>query len=265
MNNKIFIPLAITTVLFGGYSGLQKVQASQPIQIAQSVWKPFSYTEGGFRILMPGTPEEQRRTIDTPRGGIPMRIFSVLRNNEALYGVAYADLPSNAVPNSQEVNEFLTAEASGFADGLGGRLLSQGRISLGDFPGREFRVQLNDGRIGIGKSYVVNQRFYQVFVLTGQERNLTKTIEGFFKSFQLMGNANAPRNSPPQDLNAQLKQAICRQNWSQAIKVIDRMLAIESDAESRSQLMAYRQRLQGLASSESQVPSELLADCAAGE
>ncbi|MBE9130235.1 MULTISPECIES: hypothetical protein [unclassified Coleofasciculus] len=265
MNNKIFIPLAITTVLFGGYFGLENVQASQPIQIAQSVWKPFSYTEGGFRILLPGTPDEQRRTIDTPRGGIPMRIFSVLRGNEALYGVAYADLPANGVPNSRNVNEFLRGEAASFAEGFGGRLLSQRTISLGGFPGREFRVQLSDGRIGIGKSYIVNERFYQVFVLTGQERNLTKTIEGFFKSFQLVGNGNSPRNAPPEDLNAQLKQAFCSQNWSQAIKVIDRMLVVESDAESRSQLMAYRQRLQGLASSESDVPSELLADCRVGE
>lgn len=56
------------------------------------------------------------------------------------------------------------------------------------------------------------------------------------------------------NLNAQLQQAICTQNWSQAIQVVDKMKKV-STSEYASQLTIYRGRLEALANSKARVPS----------
>jgi hypothetical protein len=64
------------------------------------------------------------------------------------------------------------------------------------------------------------------------------------------------------DLNAQLKQAVCSQNWNQAIQVVDQMKKV-SGSEYASQLTMYRGRLEALANSGARVPSSEL-NCSAG-
>lgn len=48
------------------------------------------------------------------------------------------------------------------------------------------------------------------------------------------------------DLNAQLRQALCSQNWGQAIEVLDQMKSA-ADPQYRSQINLYRARVQVLA------------------
>ena len=64
------------------------------------------------------------------------------------------------------------------------------------------------------------------------------------------------------DLNAQLRQAVCTQNWSQAIRVVDQMKKV-SRPEYASQLTMYRGRLEVLASSDTRVPGGEL-NCSVG-
>lgn len=64
------------------------------------------------------------------------------------------------------------------------------------------------------------------------------------------------------DLNAQLRQAVCSQNWSQAVQVVDQMKKV-SAPEYTSQLTMYRGRLEALANSGARVPSSEL-NCSAG-
>lgn len=265
MKSKLVLPLFITTFLLTGYSGINPVQANPTVLMAQSIWKPFSSQEGGFTVLMPGSPTTDQRDIKTQAGAVPANLFYVVRPDEALYGVAYADLPKEVSLNSLDINQLLNSFASGFAQGSGGRLVSQENIRLGDFPGREIRLQYSQGEIGRGRIFLANRRLYQVVVITSKESSLPKSIEGFFKSFRIVNNNTGPQKPAPptpEELNANLKQAVCSQNWPQALKVIDQMMAIASP-EVRTNLVTYRNRLQGLANSGSKIPPEALPECAA--
>lgn len=214
---------------------------------------------------MPGQPTQENRTVKTELGSIPVQAFSVLRKGEALYAVAYSDFPGKFPENPGDIDRMLAQVASGFAQGAKGRLVSQQNIRLGNFPGREIRLQLDRGLIARGRLFVVNTRLYQVVVVTGQERNLTKSIDGFFKSFRLLDNATAAQPPSPEQLNTNLKQAVCRQNWSQALQIIDQMLAIAPSPETRDQLVTYRERIQGLANSTGTIPPASLPDCSAAQ
>lgn len=68
--------------------------------------------------------------------------------------------------------------------------------------------------------------------------------------------------SPPaSDLNAQLQQAVCRNNWSQAINVINQMIGQTNSPEVRQQLVDYKQKLQNFVNSDVIIPSSELPDC----
>lgn len=61
------------------------------------------------------------------------------------------------------------------------------------------------------------------------------------------------------DLNARLKNALCAQDWQQAIRIVDRMRAIAQPSE-RDQLLLYRGQLETFASSRARIPN-WPADC----
>lgn len=259
MKKKIFLPLFLTTFLLSGFSSLKVIEANPPLLIAQSIWKSFASEEGGFKVLLPGTPLPDKNNTTTKVGSIPTNVFVVPRP-EASYIVAYSDFPNAITLNSPEVNELLSQVNSSFAKRSGVSVANQQDIRLGDLPGREVRLEDSQGFLFKWRAFAVNKRLYQIGVATNKEASLTKSIEGFFKSFQLM---NTPPS--PEELNANLQQAVCSQNWSRAIATIDQMLAIAPTPEAQSQLTAYRSRLQGLANSNSKIPPAALPGCAAGQ
>lgn len=267
MNKKILLPFAITTLMLSGYLTINAVQANQPIQIAESesVWKPFSSPEGGFTVLFPGQPNTDKANTNTTAGANSLQAFAVLRENEALYVVSYRDVVEQIILNSRNTDQILASTVSRASQGSRVSLLNERNISLGRFPGKEIRVQLEKNIILRGRIYLVNQRLYQLFVVTNQEANLTKSIEGFFKSFQVLPDSPAFRKLTIEDYNPILKQAVCRQNWSQSIKIIEEMIPIAPNPETRSQLITYQARLRNLANSRESIPPKLLSDCASGK
>ena len=276
MNTKVLLPFLITTLLVSGSATPRIGRAEPPIQVAQSIWKPFSSAAGNFTVLMPGTPRQEQDTINTELAPLNLKTFTVERPNEANYLVAYFDLPgdfSTMIQTSGQINEFLTGVVLGLSESMAGQLLNQQAINLNNYSGKAFRMQHSEGVVGRYRLYLVNQRVYLLGVGTSKEKYLQKSIQGFFNSFRLAGGATGtvtPEgatgtvSSPSADLNAQLRQAVCTQNWSQAINVINRMIGQIDSQEVRQQLLDYKQKLQGFASSDSVVPASELPDCSPG-
>lgn len=264
MKTKIVLPLVFATVLLGGYPAPQVVRANPSVFVAQSIWKPFSSPEGGFRVLMPGTPIPGKDNVNTQSGSIPINFFVAVRPEEAFYVVAYADFPRTVSLNSREVQELLPKIDPTAAQREGVRVVNQRNIRLGNYPGRELKLQDREGFTLRWRAYLVNKRLYQIGVVTNKEASLTKSIDGFFNSFQLVNNGRNPaiaQQPSLQELGNSLKQAVCSQNWSQALKIADQMIAIAPNAQTRRQLTDYRSQIQALARTGTKVPSSSLPDC----
>ena len=103
MNNKLLIPIFITTLLIAGYPTIQTVEAQSTQSATQSIWKPFSSEEGGFTVLMPGTPKKIEQTLNTPNGRMTLKGFMLQRRNEANYFVIYTDLPRKTIENDSDI------------------------------------------------------------------------------------------------------------------------------------------------------------------
>lgn len=188
MKTKFFLPVFLTPLLLSEFTPSKTAQAqqNQPIQIAQSVWKPYSSSSGQFTVLFPGNPLEFQESIDTPLGEIDLFGFGVERPDEAGYLVAYSDFPVNLAQAPIPLEDLLAGIMTGFINSIGGDILSQNSISLNGFPGQEARIQLEDNFVARYRVFIVNERMYQLAVFTDKEQYLPKSIEGFFNSFQLI-------------------------------------------------------------------------------
>ncbi len=197
----LFMGLAqwfVLAILLATFPIIQPGQATQPFQLAQSIWKPFSSKEGRFSVLMPGTPRESQINWDWQTGDI-VYLFTVTRE-EAEYMVGYVDIepPTRRVdddgqssnfpdilPNTPEKMTDVLATAC-YSTPSDCRLISEQSIRLGSFPGREISLRLGGGPLVRRRLYLVNRRVYILSVRTTQERFLSKTIEGFMNSFKLL-------------------------------------------------------------------------------
>jgi hypothetical protein len=200
----LFMRLAqwfVLAILLGTFPIIQPGQATQPFQLAQSIWKPFSSKEGRFSVLMPGTPRESQLIWD-PVTGYIVYLFTVTRE-EAEYMVWYLDFEPptrrldddgqssnfpDMLPNTPEkmTDVLVNAGTDCYSTPSYCRLISEQSIRLGSYPGREISLRLPSGPLVRRRLYLVNRRVYILSVRTTQERFLSKTIEGFMNSFKLL-------------------------------------------------------------------------------
>lgn len=176
------------TLILSGYSVVQPTQAQPPVQLAQSIWKKFTSTDGRFTILMPGNPKRERQTQNTKIGPINIQSFAVERKQEGVaYIVAYADLP-NSIAQRANAQKVLDGSREGALRVAQGKLLNQRNISLSGYPGREIEFVNPKGLITKNRVYLVNGRLYQIVVVTKQEtqKYLSGSIAGFLNSFSLI-------------------------------------------------------------------------------
>lgn len=192
----------VLAILLATFPIIQPGQATQPFQLAQSIWKPFSSKEGRFSVLMPGTPRESQMIWNLETGDDIVYLFTVTRE-EAEYMVGYVDFepPTRRVdddgqssnfpdilPNTPEkmTDVLVNAGTDSYSTPSNRRLISEQSIRLGNYPGREISLRLGGGPLVRRRLYLVNRRAYILSVRTTQERFLSKTIEGFMNSFKLL-------------------------------------------------------------------------------
>lgn len=194
MKHQITVYSLSIFFLLTGYTINSKVLANQPLTIAQSIWKRFSSTTGNFSILMPGTPQENKRTLNNKNGTIQVHTFMVERPQEDVkYTVSYTEYPEEYIKLLHENNLVEKALEDGKNAVLRktkGTLVSETKINLNNYAGREIYYQKPGDKIVKLRIYLVNKRLYQILAetTTKKEKFLTKSIGGFLNSFTLLNN-----------------------------------------------------------------------------
>lgn len=147
-----------------------------------SKFKEYKCESGGFIVNFPGTPEEQKQTLNTEAGSIDMYIYSVTKSNMGL-AVAYCDCPDN----DAEPNDILDGACEGAVANSKGKLLSDLNIEYDSYPGRKIKYEIAGGKIiQLQQVYLVNNRLYTLIVSTEPDDMYSKDITKFFDSFKLI-------------------------------------------------------------------------------
>lgn len=183
MRNRfaLAVMLALTTML-AACGGAKATPTPTPVAISA----PF----GGFRILSPVALTETSEAVETNIGTLEVTTFQG-KSGSFTYSVVYADYPAKYA--GVDPASFLAAIRDDQVAGLGGSLVSEGRLDLAGVEGREIQItaELEDGTKAIHRSrlYWSPTRLYQVSVLAPEERINEAAVVGFLESFELTDRA----------------------------------------------------------------------------
>lgn len=121
----------------------------------------FSPSGGGFKVAVPGTPQEKTQKI----AGADTKTYQV-ETRDGAYAVSYTDLKGVGKESQQQQKARLDGARDGAVKNINGKLRSEKEIKLDDkYPGREIVIDLA-GKNGVVRQrfYLVKDRFYQILV-----------------------------------------------------------------------------------------------------
>ncbi len=94
---------------------------------------------------------------------------------------------SPAAIKKSPIKDVLDSSRDGAVGNLKGELDSEKDIKLGDYPGREVRIAVDEGKkLFRARVYLVDQRLYQVVVFGTKDAATSKEADKFLDSFQLI-------------------------------------------------------------------------------
>jgi len=156
---------------------------SSSVERAKKEWRPFSSEAGGFSVLAPGTPKEEKKMLDSPYGTSEVHTFSFEPGGAVAFGVSYVELHPPRLAQGLEV--ILGDVVAAMANRSGDRVISEVRIVLEGHPGRQFMVQRQQGDTIRARVYVIRERLYMLVVNAAPERDSSDDAVRFLNSFKL--------------------------------------------------------------------------------
>jgi hypothetical protein len=165
-------------------------------------WQEFTSAEGRFRVQMPGQPVKKTQQAPNPLGGqLTFHMFAYeVPRDEYGFVVGYNDYPPLPPDRVQAVLDGVT---KGNVQGnAGSKLISETRITLGSYPGREVTIDAGGKGTIRQRNYLVGNRLYQVMLVKGGRRPSAEAAEKFFSSFRVTDEpavaAGKDKRKPPE-------------------------------------------------------------------
>jgi hypothetical protein len=137
-------------------------------------WKDFSPKGGGFQVKMPGVPEQNTRTVKTPKGPVKITQYGIEHDGVAFL-VFRSGLPPDAVTG--DARKVLDEARDAGVRNSRGTLKEEKEIQLDGHPGRDMLLDLPESRMRGGgiyraRVYLVGRTHYQVATLSSKAREV---------------------------------------------------------------------------------------------
>lgn len=170
--------LALAVAAGAGMAG-----ALAPAPAWAEAWQEFRPGDGKFLALMPGQIVQTDQSY--ANGGAGKRLLVEAANDEA-YLLEWTDYPAALANSKPPEQHLLEAQANAQKAFSTGRLLSEKRIAINQWPGRAFMIDLNDGMILQANHYWVGARLYQLIVVTAKAKSTNPVIKDYFGAFNIL-------------------------------------------------------------------------------
>ena len=97
-------------------------------------WKEFASQEGRFKVLMPGTPEQDQSETESDFGKGVLHM-NVAQADKAMYGANYCDFPAEI--KNASLKQVYDSSRDGAVANMEGKLASEKDIKLGEIERHE--------------------------------------------------------------------------------------------------------------------------------
>lgn len=155
---------------------------------AASDWHTFE--NDNISIEFPKKPTLSKQTAPTAMGDIEINIASYETSGEN--SIAYV-LMSKIYPDSlialikkEDLSVFYRDQLESSVKKIGGQLISDKKVTLNGYPGREARIDIEDGTIVINlHMYLVRNTLHLIQTVMNKGKEDDKTSLRFHRSFKL--------------------------------------------------------------------------------
>jgi len=145
-------------------------------------WQNFRAPDDRFQILMPGIPELQIQTIQTPLGEQEQHLYKVDKGPQA-YMIGYTDLDDKTLAAHSADDLLDDASARGVL-AVNGKLQSFEQTTYRGYPARNVVIDVADGDGVIHARYVlVGNRLYQIAAIVATKIIDEDEVERYLDSF----------------------------------------------------------------------------------
>lgn len=152
---------------------------------AGSAWKEVSLPEWGFRVSLPGTPREEKKSLPLSTGAVP-QLQLILNLGDCLYLVSVNAVPPGSDEPKQAESLFDVARGRTVSNTHGTVLAEKPLTLAGGFRGRECEIRTSSGEHRRLRFYLARGRFYSLVVQGSQGSSHSTDAERFLDSFQLL-------------------------------------------------------------------------------
>lgn len=170
------------------FLGLVTIISFKPI----TEWYKFSTSE--FIVLFPKTPTNSLKKVTTEAGEIEMHVYMYNCSKDEteenlIYSVTSSEYPKAHIEahiKHDNLETFFRNSIDGMVNNVQGKLISESKINLGKFQGREYKVDFKNGLAIIkNRTYLVGNKVYFIQTITKTEKDNNKSIEKFMNSFTI--------------------------------------------------------------------------------
>jgi len=149
------------------------------------------FEDGNCKILFPKAPDDQTQTTNTAIGPLKMYIHMYevpdgAADDNFLYGIIETEYPDSLINSNKKelLDKFFRNSIDGAVQNVNGKLLTETKIQLDGFPGREFRIDFKDGLAVITmRAYLAGHIMYFLQTITPTKKDHNKSIGRFMDSF----------------------------------------------------------------------------------
>lgn len=148
------------------------------------------------KVLFPKKPAASAQTINSPIGALKLNlnIYEVPANEQEkednfVYLLNETEYPDSVINSNKKdkLDKFFRQAIDGAVNNVHGKLLSEKMIAINQFPGREIRVDFQNGKDVIKmRMYLVRNRMFMVETVTDTKKDFNKSINKFMDSFTLI-------------------------------------------------------------------------------
>jgi hypothetical protein len=155
-------------------------------------WQKVTLEKAGCTVLAPGPLTEKVDTVETPIGKIAYHTYyyqsSAKGPENFFYMLSYCQYPEGAVhsDSTELLADFFSTTIESAAASVDGDVIFANEITLGDYPGRFWRINYLDDQVIIRtKAYMVENRYYAIQTIMHRDRSLNPASDRFLDSLRL--------------------------------------------------------------------------------
>src|SRR3954469_7271009 len=169
------------------------VTLAMPLQAGEaqkSGWKAFQSKEGGFSVLMPGTPVEHKQSAESRIGPIRSRMFVVDRGASGFIA-GYDDYPEAVL--KQDSKRLIDSKRDAIVADMKGKLLDRRGLEQDGYPGQEIAVKMPDGSVYKARMFLGTRKLCLAAAVVAEGQADSADVKTFLDSFKVTPDEPAPR------------------------------------------------------------------------